>query len=121
MGEEGAIQLLTRVQELVERGWCQGVDAIDSGGSAVKPWDPSAEAWSLLGALVCSWDELTEDGITFADLTIALDAIATFVPDSSLATWNDDTRRSQEDVLTMLRAARRELRRMGVALAVSLN
>jgi hypothetical protein len=102
-----AIELLRRASDLIGRGWTQRAESRDSAGDAVDPWQPSATCWSLLGALVAALEEETDrgDDLPLAELADALDALALFVDSDSLADWNNDPRRTQDDVIGALGAA----------------
>jgi hypothetical protein len=100
-------ELLLEAAELVSRGWVQGVDAIDANGGAVEPWDESAAAWSLLGALVASLERRPAPGglPAVGELAGACTALVPYVDHDVLSTWNDAPERTQGEVLAALRAA----------------
>lgn len=105
--------LLRDAARLVAASWTQHADARASDGSAVDPWHNDAVSWSLLGALVASYERL----LALGDATVALSALAVaclqladVVDSDSLAEWNDQPDRTQDDVLAAIdTAARREL------------
>ena len=105
--ETRAVELLRRASDLIGRGWTQHAESRDAGGDAVDPWQPTAICWSLLGALVAALDEQTDNGddLPLHELADALDALALFVDSDSLAEWNDDPKRTQDDVTGALDAA----------------
>jgi hypothetical protein len=105
--ETRAVELLRRASDLIRRGWTQHAESRDAAGGPVDPWLSSATSWSLLGALVAALEEETDvgDDLPLEQLADALDALALFVDSDSLADWNDDPRRTQDDVLGVLGAA----------------
>lgn len=102
-----AVELLQRASDLIRRGWTQHAESRDAAGTAVDPWLATATCWSLLGALVAALEEQTDSGddLPLQDLADALDALALFVDSDSLADWNDDPERTQDDVMGVLNAA----------------
>jgi hypothetical protein len=98
---------------LVAACWTQNADARAADGSAVDPWDNDAVCWSLLGALVASYERL----LTLEDETVALSALAMaclllaeVIDSDSLAEWNDLPERTHPHVLAAINtAARRKL------------
>jgi hypothetical protein len=101
-----AVELLRRASDLIRRGWTQHAESRDAAGAEVEPWQPTATCWSLLGALVAALEEVTDGGdLPLAQLADALDALALFVDSDSLADWNDDPRRTRDDVIGVLGVA----------------
>ena len=102
-----AAGLLGRARELVLVGWCQQMDARALDGAEVQPWDERAVAWSLLGSLVAALEEEADHGreLPLQHLAAALDALADFIDDDSLAAWNDASVRTQDEVAAALAAA----------------
>jgi hypothetical protein len=104
-----AAQLLGRAQDYVRQGWCQGADATDAFGEPVEPWSAEAVCWSLLGAIVAALDgpgSTTPHELARPALAEAMGALADLIYEPSLARWNDDPLRSQQEVLTVLERAR---------------
>jgi hypothetical protein len=101
------LQLLWGTRELVARGWSQGADARDGAGIPVDAWSPTAERWSLLGALVAVLErEASASGeIPLADVAAALCALAELIEADSLELWNDAPGRGQAEVLGVVDAA----------------
>lgn len=119
----GAVDLLRRARELIGSGWTQGADARAADGTPVDPWSEDAAAWSLLGALVAALEE-SEDrnqGLPLTELAVALDAVAEFVDDDSLARWNDLPERGVHEVESALAAAATEAERSSPAAGFSDN
>jgi hypothetical protein len=107
-GSVHASELLDEARSRVSRGWCQGGEAFDGGGLRVDPWDPQACRWSLLGAIVASFEhaKVGADGrILLSELTTALSALAEEIHDPSLAAWNDDPLRTHSEVVAVLDGA----------------
>jgi hypothetical protein len=101
------LSVLREAAVLVRRGWCQGADARAADGTAVEPWEPDAEAWSLLGALVAVLERRAAQSgeVPLDELAASLYALADVIETDSLAAWNDDASLSQRDVLTTLAEA----------------
>jgi hypothetical protein len=105
--------LLRRTGELIGSGWTQGADARTADGAPLDPWSDEATAWSLLGALVAALEEAEahDQGLPLTELALALDALAGFVDDDSLARWNDVPGRTASQVESALAAAAAEAER----------
>jgi len=95
-----AVDLLLRAQELVAAGWAQGADARAADGRAVEPWAEDAASWSVLGALVAALEEQGARGgeLPLGELAVALDALAAYVDEDSLSSWNDRPGHTARDV-----------------------
>jgi hypothetical protein len=102
-----ARRLLEDAGELVAESWCHGVDALDTDGFEVDPWDEEAASWSLLGAVVAVLErEASRAGeLPLADLGAALYALADLIETDSLVEWNDDPRQTQDNVVAVLARA----------------
>jgi len=112
-----AVVLLRRARELIGSGWTQGADARAADGTPLDPWSDEAIAWSLLGALVAALEEAEAQGqgLPLTALALALDALAGFVDDDSLARWNDARERNSSQVESALAAAATEAQRSPTA------
>jgi hypothetical protein len=108
-----AVALLRRARELIGSGWTQGADARAADGTPLDPWSDGASAWSLLGALVAALEEgeAHDQALPLTELALALDALAGFVDDDSLARWNDAPERTSSQVESALAAAATEAER----------
>ena len=108
-----AVGLLRRAHELIGSGWTQGADARAADGTPLDPWSDEAAAWSLLGGLVAALEEAEaqSQGLPLTELALALDALAGFVDDDSLARWNDAPGRTLAQVESALAAAAAEAER----------
>ncbi len=107
--ERRAAELLGRAHRYVREGWCQGADATDASGEPVEPWSAEATCWSLLGAIVAALDRHESRPareLPLPALATAMGALAALIHEPSLARWNDDPLRSQQEVLTVLEGAR---------------
>lgn len=106
-----AVEILRRARDLVAFGWCQGVDATDAEHRAARPWSARACYWSLPGALVAALDapeEGREDSAALiTELRLALVGVSETISAWSLQEWNDDSGRTQAEVVEMLTAAHR--------------
>ena len=78
--------------KLVRRGWSQHADARSAEGVPVQPWQKSAVAWSLLGALVATLEQWSDRGrdLPVDHLAAALNELAKLIDDDSLTDWNDE-------------------------------
>jgi hypothetical protein len=104
-----AAELLGRAHRYVRMGWCQGADATDASGHPVEPWSSEATHWSLLGAIVAALDRRDPrpaGELPLSALATAMGALADLIYEPSLARWNDDPLRSQQEVLAVLERAR---------------
>jgi hypothetical protein len=121
--EAGAAELLECARDRVARGWTQHAEARDDAGAPVDPWRPQAVAWSLLGTIVASYDELARRRPEFGldQLAVALHWLAGHVDDDSLVAWNDAPGREQADVVAALQQAIESGRRGGPLYVISAN
>lgn len=95
-----------RSADRIATGWTQGAEARTADGHIADPWSGTATSWSLLGALVAALEESSADEQTrLHALAQALDALARFVDDDSLAAWNDRSTQTCSHVLQTLNAA----------------
>jgi hypothetical protein len=95
--------VLREAGALVTLGWCQNAEARTQYGAAVDISAGTATEWSLLGALQTV--TFRDTSTRLDDLRLALTAIAELIDDPSLADWNDQPDRTQEEVCTMLERA----------------
>jgi hypothetical protein len=110
---DSAAALLTEARGLLLNGWSQGAQARDDAGRVVPAWSEDATSWSLLGALLASWqihDMALEadfvahsvDARALGDATAALgDATGT----AALDLWNDAPDRTVGDVVDAVNRA----------------
>jgi hypothetical protein len=106
-GEVTTKAILFRARALIERGWCQGVDARDENGQRINPWNPGARSWSLLGALVTA-EDTEADVVAHVELDQFARAVALLgevTGTSSLQEWNDEAGRTHEQVLAVFDSA----------------
>ena len=105
--DQGAVELLHGACELVRSGWSQHADARSAEGVPVQPWQKSAVAWSLLGALVATLEQRSDHGrdLPLDHLAAALNELAKLIDDDSLTDWNDEPLRTQAEVINTLGAA----------------
>jgi hypothetical protein len=92
------LRVLWNARKLVAQGWTQGADARDRDGRPVHPWSSKARSWSTLGAIVCG-DETHQGRVAIGSLAEAVVLVAAVVDASSLNDWNDESARTQADVL----------------------
>jgi len=100
--------MLAHAHDLISSAWTQHADARNAAGDPVEPWHPDAVSWSLLGALVASYERLVwaeGEGAALAELANACVVLADVVDSGSLPAWNDAPGRSRADVLAVLDAA----------------
>ncbi|HEV3408198.1 MAG TPA: hypothetical protein VG079_05880 [Gaiellaceae bacterium] len=91
---EMSARLVAAALARVASGWCQGAVAEDEERRAVRPWSPEARRWSMLGALLASWD-----GGPVEDLGDAVGALHTATDESSLEAWNNSPERTKQEVV----------------------
>jgi|GraSoiStandDraft_27_1057306.scaffolds.fasta_scaffold313542_2 hypothetical protein len=106
---------LEYARDLVASGWCQGVEARDQAGRPVEPWDPSAVAWSLIGAVVAIAHDAAGDAAFLEQVGLSTLALGTVTRSEELKDWNDEPRRTHEDVLRAYDAAAEMLPRLVAA------
>jgi hypothetical protein len=98
--------MMTAARERVVTGWCQGAVAQDKDGHAVGPGSSEARRWSILGALLASWD-----GVRVEELGQAVTSMLTSTEQSPLEVWNDRPGRTQTDVVAAFERAIESLAR----------
>jgi hypothetical protein len=98
--------MLQESRRLLLRGWSRGAQARDPQGQVVLPWSEEAASWSLLGALLATWQVHDMGDADFvahrADaraLGDATQALGEATGTAALDQWNDDEERNVEDVL----------------------
>jgi hypothetical protein len=85
--------MIAAARERVVDGWCQGAFAQDTDGRAVGPGSYDARRWSMLGALLASWDGGPDE------LGRAVTSLHAATEQSPLEVWNDRRGRTQMDVV----------------------
>jgi len=98
-----ACELLHDAAGRVAVGWAQGAAARTSDGRPVDVLDPDAAAWSLLGALQTA--AFADEETQVEEIKVAVTAIAELIADPSLAHWNDQPERTQDEVHVLLERA----------------
>jgi hypothetical protein len=93
-------RLMAEARERVATGWCQGAVAEDEHGRAVGPASSDARRWSVLGAVLASWD-----GGPVAELGQAVASLRASTEESPLEVWNDRPERTQRDVIAAFERA----------------
>ena len=104
--------MLQEARGLLLRGWSRGAQARDAQGRAVLPWSDDAVAWSLLGALLATWqvhDMSDEDFVAHrADaqaLGDATQALGEATGTAALDQWNDTEGRNVNEVVAAVDGA----------------
>lgn len=104
--------MLQEARGLLLRGWSRGAQARDAQGRVVLPWSDDAVAWSLLGALLATWqvhDMLDEDFVAHrADaqaLGDATQALGEATGTAALDQWNDTEGRNVNEVVAAVDGA----------------
>jgi hypothetical protein len=92
--------MMAEARERVATGWCQGAVAQDKEGRAVGPGSSDARRWSMLGALLASWD-----GGPVEELGQAVTSLHRSTEQSPLEVWNDRPGRTQADVVAAFERA----------------
>lgn len=85
------------IREIIKKGWCQGVSALDSDGNEVHPYSGFAVEWCLSGAIECYLHSPSEA----LDVTYALRSAGEIVLED-ISLWNDDERRTKEEVIALI-------------------
>lgn len=99
-------RMMAEACERVVTGWCQGDIAQDEDGRPVGAGSSEARRWSMLGALLASWD-----GGPVEELGQAVTSLHTSTEQSPLEVWNDRPGRTQEDVVVAFERAMESLAR----------
>ena len=110
MATDSGRVFLAEARKLVAASWTQYADARDADGEVTEPWRADAVSWSLLGALVASYERLAFlDGqvVALESLGKACALLAEVVESDTLSEWNDAAGRTQADVLATLDKAGR--------------
>jgi hypothetical protein len=101
-------RMMVEARERITIGWCQGTVAQDKAGRAVAPESSDARRWSILGALLASWN-----GGSAGDLRQAVTSLHAVTERSPLEVWNDRPGRTQSDVVSAFERAIDALARGG--------
>src|SRR5687767_6035833 len=101
-------RMMVEARERVTVGWCQGTVAQDEDGRAVAPESSDARRWSILGALLASWN-----GGPVGDLRQAVTSLLAATERLPLEVWNDRPERTQTDVVSAFERAIDTLARGG--------
>lgn len=115
------VNLLTQARAVIERGWCQGSFARDAQGQPIEATDPLAETFCIRGAtrvIAPNDDDVRARAHRhLEDVIIALTdgdcrynprgsgAYLYMVLYDSIASYNDDTSRTQAEILAVFDAA----------------
>ena len=98
--------MLQEARNLLLRGWSRGGQARDVRGRVVLPWSDDAAAWSLLGALLATWQVHDMSDADFvahrADaqaLGDATEALGEATGTAALDQWNDADGRDLAEVV----------------------
>jgi hypothetical protein len=105
---EMSSRMMVEARERVTVGWCQGTVAQDEDGRAVAPESSDARRWSILGALLASWN-----GGPVGDLRQAVTSLLAATERLPLEVWNDRPGRTQTEVVSAFERAIDALARGG--------
>jgi hypothetical protein len=101
-----AAAMLSEARGLLLRGWSRRAQARDPQGQIVLPWSEEAASWSLLGALLATWQVHDMEDADFvahrADayaLGDATEALGEATGTSALDQWNDAEGRNINEVV----------------------
>jgi hypothetical protein len=104
--------MLSEARGLLLRGWSRGAQARDAQGRVVLPWSEQASSWSLLGALLATWQVNDMDDADFvahrADaraLGDATQALGEATGTAALDQWNDAEERNVTEVVAAVDGA----------------
>jgi hypothetical protein len=107
-----AAAMLSEARGLLLKGWSQGAQARDSRGQVVLPWSDDATSWSLLGALLATWqvhDMADADFVAHradaAALGDATQALGEATGTAALDQWNDSEGRNLVEVVAVVDSA----------------
>lgn len=99
---------LDEARALIERGWCQKLDAMNTGGTEADPLSESATCFCINGALFRAarnrGDRDYIDLEPFLECAIGLDPSAPYEM-SPVIDWNDAPERTQAEVIEAFRKA----------------
>lgn len=97
------LSILTKARALLAQGWTQHHNARDKKGNPVPAWAPQATCYCLEGAIICVAEGESHSTLVFAEriLRKQIDEEGFSPVYPSLATWNDDPERTQEEVLKL--------------------
>lgn len=84
--------------EFVAKGWCQGMSARTSNGSACAADSSQATCWCLIGSINAAYPEDIRQREQVAGKL--LNKLSTF----RFAQWNDDPKRTQAEVVQLLQS-----------------
>ena len=87
---------MPKPSDYIQRGWCQGVNAIGADGIWCLPNDPQAARWCLIGAMVAAYPESNAHREAMTTKLIHKLGHLQF------ARWNDQISRTQAEVVAML-------------------
>ena len=100
-----AAAMLSQARDLLLKGWCQGVQARDGSGGEVPAWSSEAASWSLLGAVLASWNAAARDisvvghSLDARALGDATEALGQATGTAALDGWNDAAGRTPAEVI----------------------
>ena len=98
--EKQVYERLQNALALIQRGWCQRDYAQDANGCSVRPNHESAVAWSVTGALAA---QDTNSLVEWKEYQRARSMLSLHVSNGlPLSVWNDDPRRTQQDVVNAI-------------------
>jgi len=104
--------MLQEARGLLLRGWSRGAQARDADDRVVLPWSEEAASWSLLGALLATWQVHDMEDADFvahrADaraLGDATQALGEATETAALDQWNDADGRSLGEVVAAVDGA----------------
>jgi hypothetical protein len=107
-----AAAMLQEARGLLLKGWSRGAQARDPQGQVVLPWSDDASSWSLLGALLATWqvhDMADADFVAHRADAVALghatQALGEATGTAALDQWNDAEGRSLLEVVAAVDGA----------------
>lgn len=92
---------LKEARALIERGWCQGADAMTASGRSVFPEHGGAERWCAGGACAAAAKDREIERPIFRTM---LDSLLRAIPEHrpmTVSFWNDEPGRTQAEVLAL--------------------
>ena len=97
MLDEMVYEILLKARAAILRGWTQKVQARDTDGNQVRTWSSYAVCFCTVGAL---WHATEDERVVM----FVADVLRKHVPEArciTLAEWNDNPLRTQEEVVAL--------------------
>lgn len=93
------LEILQKARGLIEKGWTQGEIARGKDNERRSEYDSEAICWCMVGSIFCASGPLDDYLIPNPERKKAFLAIESAVGRLNLAAWNDESGRTQSEVL----------------------